>query len=68
MWLATAPHECHPGAKSRQNFADATNFVDVWRKTRAGRKKMACKFLKELEARVPAAAYASAPRGRAARR
>ena len=32
-----------------QNFADATNFDDVWLKTRSGRKKMACKFLRELE-------------------
>ena len=36
-----------------QNFCNSVNFSKVWRKTRRGRKKMACKFLEQLDAHYP---------------
>ncbi|GAB5031826.1 phosphatidylserine receptor [Nannochloropsis oceanica] len=36
-----------------QNFASRVNFSAVWRKTRTGRKKMACRWLKRLEEVFP---------------
>jgi hypothetical protein len=39
-----------------QNFASRVNFPTVWRKTRSGRKGMARKWLRLLEARHPALA------------
>ena len=32
-----------------QNFCNRANFENVWRKTRSGRKKMACKWLRLLK-------------------
>ena len=32
-----------------QNFCNRSNFENVWRKTRSGRKKMACKWLRLLK-------------------
>ena len=36
-----------------QNFVSRVNFPTVWRKTRSGRKKMACRWLKELDRNYP---------------
>jgi len=36
-----------------QNFCSITNFPKVWRATRVGRKKMACKWLAQLRAKYP---------------
>ena len=36
-----------------QNFCDSTNFCEVWLKTRKGRKKMAVKFLEQLDIHYP---------------
>eukprot|EP00948_MAST-09A_sp_MAST-9A-sp1_P001299 g1299.t1 len=32
-----------------QNFVSTTNFPEVWRSTRTGRKKMSCKLLRKLD-------------------
>ena len=37
-----------------QNFCSITNFKKVWIQTRAGRKKMACKWLTKLQIQYPA--------------
>jgi len=39
-----------------QNFCSITNFPKVWKATRTGRKKMACKWLKQLHVQYPALA------------
>ena len=36
-----------------QNFCSYTNFAKVWRETRSGRKKMACKWLRKLREQHP---------------
>jgi len=39
-----------------QNFCSSTNFLKVWKHTRSGRKKMACKWLRKLKTSHPALA------------